>query len=514
MPRTPGSGKGGEHRNGAVVLTPARSSAGSASPKGFGRDSVLTPNSKARGGGNEKQESDRERRHEDRENWRDENKGGNSQGHGKGEASAKGQGKGKAKSASKIREAMSETSPAQEAKTSGTQPPRVRDEIQEEVDVIISMNSNLQKTDFDGRVFQYLHAIHGVGGQEKVRKALETIHKSTLQKQRASVKKWPAYIATLLKSFFEGLGAEKKEERDRAKLTAETYEKNLTISVDALFKEAGKGAASSGQKDETKSQDPGNPAAANPQEPSTEWLQQAVTDEREQQWLRRGNDLLSSLTAEPTSPGMPHSPIAMRSIPPGFTPPQVPSPSHASSPVHGMFGTTGMLPAAPGYPATPPSQVMHSPPLFSPPPPPAPQLPLQPPPPPPMLPNVHDQFKQQLPAPPPPPPPPLPQADVVTSTQQQQGAPRVISPPAAPTIKTQQQSHQPRVVPPPQRRQQPYNAASAAAAGKGAPPPPPPPPPPCAPPTDASGAQLLSETSWTVKSARPPPWPAQYVSAA
>lgn len=505
MPRTPGSGKGGEHRNGAVVLTPARSSAGSASPKGFGRDSVLTPNSKVRGA--EQQESDREKRRENKL-VRDENKGGNSPKNGKGEASAKGQAKGKAKNASKT----SDTTPAQEAKTSGTQPPRVRDEIQEEVDAIISKNSNLQKTDFDGRVFQYLHAIHGVGGQEKVRKALETIHKSTLQKQRASVKKWPAYIATLLKSFFDNLGAEKKEERDRAKVTTEAYEKKLSVSVDALFKkpaELGKGATSSGPKEETGSQDPGNPAE-NPQEAgaSTEWLKQAVTDEREQQWLRRGNDLLSSLTSEP----MPKSPMARRSIPPGFTPPQVPSPSHATSPVHGnMFGTAaGMLPAAAGYASTPPPQVMPSPPAFSPPPPPAPQLPLQAPPPPPMLPNVYDPFKQQPAAPPPPPPPPpLPQADVMTSTEQQQGAPRVISPPAAPTIKAGQQSHQPRVVPPPQRRQQPYNDARAAAAAAR-----PPPPPPCAPPTDASGAQLLPETSWTVKSARPPPWPAQYVSAA
>eukprot|EP00746_Dinoflagellata_sp_MGD_P163352 gnl/MRDRNA2_/MRDRNA2_91330_c0_seq1.p1 gnl/MRDRNA2_/MRDRNA2_91330_c0~~gnl/MRDRNA2_/MRDRNA2_91330_c0_seq1.p1 ORF type:complete len:519 (+),score=130.93 gnl/MRDRNA2_/MRDRNA2_91330_c0_seq1:85-1641(+) len=518
MPRTPGNGKSGEHRSGAVVLTPARSSAGSASPKGspkgFGRDSLLTPNSKA----SKALESEKERCHENREIG-DEKKGGKSQGHGKGDASAKGQAKGKAKSASKI----SETPPVQEAKTSGSQPPRVRDEIQEEVDVIISMNSNLLKSDFDGRVFQYLHAIHGVGGQEKVRKALETIHKSTLQKQRASVKKWPAYIATLLKSFFDNLGAEKKEERDRAKVTAETYAKELSISVDALFKKpgelgkGGKGASSSGPADHTRSQDPGNPAAnpqeaanpaADPQGPSTEWLKQAVTDEREQQWLRRGHDLLSSLTSDPTSPGMPKSPIATRSIPPGFTPPQVPSPSHANSPVHGnMFGTAaGLLPAAPGYASTPPSQVMRSPPAFSPPPPPAPQLPLQPPPPPPMLSNVHDPFKQQPSAPP---PPPLQQADVITSTEQQQGPPRVISPPAAPTIKTLQQSHQPRVVPPPQRRQQPYNAASAATAAAR-----PPPPPPCAPPTDAPGAQLLPETSWTVKSARPPPWPAQYVSAA
>lgn len=497
MPRTPGSGKGGEHRSGAVVLTPARGSEGSASS-----NSGLTPNSKSRGV--ERQDSETGRGG----SWgRDDNKGQAKGQTTKSEVSVKGQAKGKAKGASKV----SEAPPAAEAKASATQP-RVRDEIQDEVDAIVSKNSNLLKPDFDGRVFQYLHAIHGVGGQEKVRKALETIHLSTLQKQRAAVKKWPAYLATLLKKFFDNLGAEKKEERDLAKVNADTYSKELSISVDALFEKP----AETG-KEETGSrvpQDPNNPAA-NPQEAGArEWLQQVVTEEREQQWLRRGNDALLSALTEPTSPGMPESPIAIRNIPPGFTPPQVPSPSHANSPAHGnMFGqqlSVAMSPA-PGFASTP-SPLMNSPPSFSPPPPPAPQLPLRPPPPPPTLSNVPDVFKQQPTAPPPPPPLP-PHGHLPVSAEQQQGPPRVISPPAAPTTKPQQQTHQPRVVPPPQRRQQspPYNAPNTAGAVR---PPPGPPPPPNAPPTDASGVQLLPETSWTVKSARPPPWPAQYVSAA
>jgi len=496
MPSTPSGSKGGDHRKGAVVLTPnGKSSAGNASPKGGGRDfTKLTSNVKSRSTQKEESENGYPGRNASREGWGEKKDSGWSR--GKGKSFAKGQSKGKTKSASKA----SETASVGEANAAAPQLPRVRDEIQEEVDGIVSINSNLSRTDFDGRVFQYLHAIHGVGGQEKVRKALQTIHLSTLHKQRNAVKKWPAYLATLLKKFFDDLGAQKKEESFRAQTEAEAYEKQLSSSVDALFDQ-------SVDKNVV-----GNPVA-NPQEAAAaagdlrstpqEWFQKAVTEEREQQWLRRGSNLILSALLE--------SPIANTSIPPGFTPPQVPSP--ASSPLHGsLLGNSvsspgaGMASPLAGsmFASTPPSQVLRPPPPFTPPPPPPPHLSLQPPPPPPTF-LVRDPYNQQQMA--------SSAAPVHTqqpthqSIHQPQGGPRVIT---APSNKNHPKCHEPRVVPPPRRQQQSEgNALNAAGAVR-------PPPPPTRPPMDASGAQLLPEASWTMKSTslRPPPWPAQYVSDA
>lgn len=456
------SGKGGGHRNGAVVLTPARSTTGSAGSKGWGRDvaqndAQVAANSKGRGfekvdfecgrGGR----SDGKVREESQANsirGSNQNKNVSTWGHDKGETFAKGQGKSKTKHVSK-------------AASDASQPPRVRDEIQEGVDEIVSMSSTLLRTDFDGRVFQYLHAIHGVGGQEKVRAALKTIHLSTLQKQRSGIKKWPAYLATLLKKSFDDLGAEKREERDRARIEAEAYGKQLSSSIDALFDK------------------PVEITAANPQEADDqraspqEWLKQAVTEEREQQWLQRGSNLLLSSVwnAESTvTPAMPQLSLAVKSIPPGFTPPQVASPTHALQ----HSGSEMLAPLPVGiFASTPP-------PKYLPP-------PLQPPPLPPpraQLPSDHSSCKQPEP-------------------------PRMISPPSAPTNGGQQRPHQPRVVTPPPRRQQstqentPSGAATPAR----------PPPPPTEPPQHASGSQLLAEASWSTKSTPllPPPWPAQYV---
>jgi len=304
MPSTPSGSKGGDHRKGAVVLTPnGKSSAGNASPKGGGRDfTKLTSNVKSRSTQKEESENGYPGRNASREGWGEKKDSGWSR--GKGKSFAKGQSKGKTKSASKA----SETASVGEANAAAPQLPRVRDEIQEEVDGIVSINSNLSRTDFDGRVFQYLHAIHGVGGQEKVRKALQTIHLSTLQKQRHAVKKWPAYLATLLKNFFDDLGAERKEERVRAKTEAEAYEKQLSPSVDAFFdKSVDKNVL-------------GNPAA-NPQEAAAaagdlrstpqEWLQKAET---EQQWLRQGSNLiLSALSPEHVArePGLPPAQLSL-----------------------------------------------------------------------------------------------------------------------------------------------------------------------------------------------------------
>lgn len=522
MPQSP-SGKRRERRDNAVVLTPAREvTTPSGSSKGRGKDlkkgeldpdyAPVTPNSKSR--------DDFENGHSrSRSKGQPENKDSSGWGYASGKGSAKGQAKGKGKGdTGKSSEGKSSDNVGEAQVTGTTKPavaqPRIRDEIQEEVDSVVSRNSNLLKADFDGRVFQYLHAIHGVGGQEKVRKALEIIHLSTLNKQRSSIKKWPAYLATLLKKSFEDLGAEKQQDKDRARIEAENYGKQLTLSVDALFAKSVEIRAS-GAKDPTTPIASGN--AANPQEAdlgaAPEWLQKSVTEDREQEWLQRGSNILRS-TLSISSPDA----ASMRSIPPGFTPPEIPSPAHAhgqpslfsnsvSSPHQSGLGVISPPPGM-AFHSTPPPQVPIPQLPFSPPPP--PQLPSQPPPMPPTAAfQVHDPYKQQptIAAQPPSPlhPPPPPQ---VVPKQHKQ--PSVIKPPpAAPSNGQRQQPHQPRVVPPPRRGPQPETTAANVG---GAPPTVPPPPPPAPPPTEPAEQP---EVSWNTNMPMlPPPWPAKYIPSA
>lgn len=78
---------------------------------------------------------------------------------------------------------------------------RTRDEIYKGISIVASENPTLSKSDFDGHVLQYLHAIHGVGGLETVNRALVLIHESTVNKTRSQIGNWPAYLATLLKKY-------------------------------------------------------------------------------------------------------------------------------------------------------------------------------------------------------------------------------------------------------------------------------------------------------------------------
>jgi len=268
-------------------------------------------------------ESVRELDHDEFENghsgngsWgHDEDDGGDNRGSGKEQP------KGNAKNGGKE---ISEAQVSADVKQGG---PRVRDEIQEEVDAVVKKNSSLVRSDFDGRVFQYLHAIHGIGGREKVRSTLEKLHLSTLDKQRSSINKWPAYLVALLKKMFNDLTAERKAEQKRAKVEAAEYGKQLSLSVDALF-----------QKPVEVKVLVQNPQE-NPQEADR-------AEETEQKWLERGGDVLltalghSPKSASPsgTPPGMLNKPPhAFRSIPPGFTPPE--SPAHDAHP-HGSPPST------------------------------------------------------------------------------------------------------------------------------------------------------------------------------
>lgn len=62
-------------------------------------------------------------------------------------------------------------------------------------------NETLLWEDFDGKIRQCLHAIHGNGGLQDVRDALDALHTSTCQKPRAWVQNPPAYIHKILKDF-------------------------------------------------------------------------------------------------------------------------------------------------------------------------------------------------------------------------------------------------------------------------------------------------------------------------
>jgi hypothetical protein len=81
----------------------------------------------------------------------------------------------------------------------------VRSMIRDELRSLVKDNPTLQWSDFDGLVRQYLHAIHGIGGPEKVRDALEVVDRSTREKPRAWAKNWSAYLNTCLKKFLNGM---------------------------------------------------------------------------------------------------------------------------------------------------------------------------------------------------------------------------------------------------------------------------------------------------------------------
>lgn len=86
----------------------------------------------------------------------------------------------------------------------------VKSEVDEEIGVALAASPALRRSDFDGRVRQYLHAIHTKGGRDRVRDAVETINVAVMGKTRATIQKWPAYLVALLKRFHQDVcgGAE------------------------------------------------------------------------------------------------------------------------------------------------------------------------------------------------------------------------------------------------------------------------------------------------------------------
>lgn len=101
-------------------------------------------------------------------------------------------------------EAKADKTPTDDAEGAQT---RAKDIVHSEVQSLLASNSTLQLADFDYRVRQHLHALYGSGGKQRLIDGLARIHTSTFQKQRKSVKNWPAYLGALLKK----LDSENKE---------------------------------------------------------------------------------------------------------------------------------------------------------------------------------------------------------------------------------------------------------------------------------------------------------------
>lgn len=100
------------------------------------------------------------------------------------------------------------------------QPRRARDEIGDEVSAFLGRVTLIQRSDIDGFCMQWLHAIHGLVGQTGVHTAFQMMQKAIEGKTRSDVKRMPAYIAGLLKHFFNEATASAKIERERASAAA------------------------------------------------------------------------------------------------------------------------------------------------------------------------------------------------------------------------------------------------------------------------------------------------------
>ncbi|CAE8596918.1 unnamed protein product [Polarella glacialis] len=97
---------------------------------------------------------------------------------------------------------------------------RAKDEVFEEIRMVLEASQALQFQNFDARVRQYLHAIHGSGGRKKLNDAMKMILDATKSKTRQDVKNWPAYLLTLLKRFDSEQASQDREARARQRVAA------------------------------------------------------------------------------------------------------------------------------------------------------------------------------------------------------------------------------------------------------------------------------------------------------
>lgn len=91
---------------------------------------------------------------------------------------------------------------------------RAKDDIYDEVGVACEASRGLlERRDFDGQIRQFLHAIHGLGGRQKVKECMVIVQLGTQRKSRASMRNPSAFIVTLIRRFFDLVSAEAREAR-------------------------------------------------------------------------------------------------------------------------------------------------------------------------------------------------------------------------------------------------------------------------------------------------------------
>jgi len=97
---------------------------------------------------------------------------------------------------------------------------RAKDEVFAEIRRVLEGTTPLQQADFDFRVRQHLHALYNQGGKERLREGLAVLQTATASKDRQAIKKWPAYLVTLLKRFDSDQASQDREARARARVAA------------------------------------------------------------------------------------------------------------------------------------------------------------------------------------------------------------------------------------------------------------------------------------------------------
>jgi len=86
--------------------------------------------------------------------------------------------------------------------------------VLQDIERLLSLNGTLLWADFDGKVRQFLHAIHSVAGEPGVQAALLQVHETTSDKRRDDVRNWPAYVQRLLKRAFLEYQAAHRQDAD------------------------------------------------------------------------------------------------------------------------------------------------------------------------------------------------------------------------------------------------------------------------------------------------------------
>jgi len=78
-------------------------------------------------------------------------------------------------------------------------------QIQEDIFLFLEVCTIFKKTDFDGRVRQYLHALRTIGGRKCVHEALDNVRDSVEGFDRKQIQKPSAYLLSSLKRYLRAI---------------------------------------------------------------------------------------------------------------------------------------------------------------------------------------------------------------------------------------------------------------------------------------------------------------------